>query len=645
MAHKSELIAKDIEGYLKSHQYKSLLRFITCGSVDDGKSTLIGRLLYESKMIFEDHMAALEADSKKVGTRGEEIDLALLVDGLAAEREQGITIDVAYRFFSTDKRKFIVADTPGHEQYTRNMVTGASTAELAVILIDARKGVLTQTRRHSFLVSLLGIRHVVLAVNKMDLVEFSQQTFLDIEKSYLEFAKQIGLEKVQAIPVSAVLGDNIVERSPNMAWYTGPTLMHFLETVVIEPEGSPSSFQMAVQWVNRPNHEFRGFAGTIASGAVRPGDRVRVLPSGRESAVARIVTWDGDLERAIAGQSVTLTLTDEVDISRGDVLSSVAAPPQVSDQFEATVIWMHDEPMLPGRKYIMKVGARSVSATIAPLKYRINVNSLEHSATEKLELNDIGVGELELDQPIVFQPYRENRELGGFILMDRISHNTVGAGLLHFALRRAANVQWQQLDVTQSVRSRLKKQQPCLVLFTGLSGSGKSTIANLIEKRLVSMGRHTYLLDGDNVRHGLNKDLGFTAQDRVENMRRVGEVAKLMVDAGLIILASFISPFRAERRMVRDLFKPEEFIEVFVDTPLQVAEQRDRKGLYKKARSGELRNFTGIDSPYELPEQPEIRIDTTLVSPTEAADQIIDQMVQRGILHSFDDDALRPALR
>jgi len=421
--------------------------------------------------------------------------------------------------------------------------------------------------------------------------------------------------------------------------------MHFLETVVIEPEGSPSSFQMAVQWVNRPNHEFRGFAGTIASGAVRPGDRVRVLPSGRESAVARIVTWDGDLERAIAGQSVTLTLTDEVDISRGDVLSSVAAPPQVSDQFEATVIWMHDEPMLPGRKYIMKVGARSVSATIAPLKYRINVNSLEHSATEKLELNDIGVGELELDQPIVFQPYRENRELGGFILMDRISHNTVGAGLLHFALRRAANVQWQQLDVTQSVRSRLKKQQPCLVLFTGLSGSGKSTIANLIEKRLVSMGRHTYLLDGDNVRHGLNKDLGFTAQDRVENMRRVGEVAKLMVDAGLIILASFISPFRAERRMVRDLFKPEEFIEVFVDTPLQVAEQRDRKGLYKKARSGELRNFTGIDSPYELPEQPEIRIDTTLVSPTEAADQIIDQMVQRGILHSFDDDALRPALR
>ena len=645
MAHKSELIAKDIEGYLKSHQYKSLLRFITCGSVDDGKSTLIGRLLYESKMIFEDHMAALEADSKKVGTRGEEIDLALLVDGLAAEREQGITIDVAYRFFSTDKRKFIVADTPGHEQYTRNMVTGASTAELAVILIDARKGVLTQTRRHSFLVSLLGIRHVVLAVNKMDLVEFSQQTFLDIEKSYLEFAKQIGLEKVQAIPVSAVLGDNIVERSPNMAWYTGPTLMHFLETVVIEPEGSPSSFQMAVQWVNRPNHEFRGFAGTIASGAVRPGDRVRVLPSGRESGVARIVTWDGDLERAVAGQSVTLTLTDEVDISRGDVLSSVAAPPQVADQFEATVIWMHDEAMLPGRKYIMKIGARTVAATIAPLKYRINVNSLEHSATEKLELNDIGVGELELDQPIVFQPYKENRELGGFILMDRISHNTVGAGLLHFALRRAANVQWQQLDVTQSVRSRLKKQQPCLVLFTGLSGSGKSTIANLIEKRLVSMGRHTYLLDGDNVRHGLNKDLGFTAQDRVENMRRVGEVAKLMVDAGLIILASFISPFRAERRMVRDLFKPEEFIEVFVDTPLQVAEQRDRKGLYKKARSGELRNFTGIDSPYELPEQPEIRIDTTLVSPTEAADQIIDQMVQRGILHSFDDDALRPALR
>jgi bifunctional enzyme CysN/CysC len=635
MAHKSDLIATDIEGYLKAHQYKSLLRFITCGSVDDGKSTLIGRLLYESKMIFEDHMAALEADSKKNGTRGEEIDFALLVDGLAAEREQGITIDVAYRFFSTDKRKFIVADTPGHEQYTRNMVTGASTADLAVILIDARKGVLTQTKRHSYLVSLLGIRRVVLAVNKMDLVAFSKETFDAIEASYRDFAERIGIEQIQAIPVSAVFGDNIVEPSLNTPWYNGPTLMRHLEAVPPEHEDLTQPFRMPVQWVNRPNHDFRGFAGTIVSGVVRVGDRVRVLPSGRESEVMRIVTLDGDLQQAIEGQSITLTLKDEIDISRGDVISAVGAPPQVADQFEAMLIWMHDDAMLPGRKYTMKIGARSVAATVAPLKYRVNVNSLERTAAEKLELNDIGVVEIELDQPIVFQPYKENRALGGFILMDRLTNNTVGAGLLHFALRRADNVHWQALDVTKKLRARQKKQEPCLLWFTGLSGAGKSTIANLVEKRLVSNGRHTYLLDGDNVRHGLNKDLGFTAQDRVENIRRVGEVAKLMVDAGLIVLASFISPFRSERRMVRDLFKADEFIEVFIDTPLDVAEQRDPKGLYKKARRGELRNFTGIDSPYEEPEQPEIRIDTTKVAAHQAADEIIDQLLRRGVLSGF----------
>ena len=644
MAHKSDLIATDIEAYLEAHHHKSLLRFITCGSVDDGKSTLIGRLLYESKMIFEDHMAALEADSKKVGTRGEEIDFALLVDGLAAEREQGITIDVAYRFFSTEKRKFIVADTPGHEQYTRNMVTGASTADLAVILIDARKGVLTQTRRHSYLVSLLGIRQIVLAVNKMDLVGYSQEVFARIDSDYRHFAKQIGLHDIQAIPLSAAYGDNIVEPSRNMGWYNGPTLMHFLETVVTNDDSAAEPFRMPVQWVNRPNPEFRGFTGLIASGTVRPGDRLRVVPSGRESEVARIVTADGDLDKAVAGQSVTLTLTTEIDISRGDVLAAAASPPQVADQFEATVVWMHDEPMLQGRTYIMKIGAHNVSATIAPLKYRINVNSLEHTAAEKLELNDIGIAEIELDRPIPFQPYKESRALGGFVLIDRLSNNTVGAGLLNFSLRRADNVHWQALDVTKKLRARQKKQESCVLWLTGLSGAGKSTIANLVEKRLVAMDRHTYLLDGDNVRHGLNKDLGFTAQDRVENIRRVGEVSKLMVDAGLIVLASFISPFRTERRMVRDLLGPGEFLEIFVDTPLSVAEERDPKGLYKKARRGELKNFTGIDSPYEPPEQPEIRIDTTLKSPHEAADEIIERLAKRGILGALD-HPLRVALR
>ena len=632
MSHKSELISSDINAYLEAQQHKSLLRFITCGSVDDGKSSLIGRLLYESKMIFEDQLAALEADSKKVGTRGGELDFALLVDGLAAEREQGITIDVAYRFFSTEKRKFIVADTPGHEQYTRNMVTGASTADLAVILIDARKGVLTQTRRHSFLVSLLGIRRVVLAVNKMDLAGYSQEVFDTILQEYRDFAAQIDLRDITAIPISAVYGDNIIEAGSNMPWYQGPTLMHHLETVEVGDELPSKPFRLPVQWVNRPNHEFRGFAGLISSGTVHQGDRIRVLPSGRESRVARIVTADGDLESAVAGQSVTLTLDSEIDISRGDVIAEGDAPPQVADQFEATVVWMHDDPMLRGRSYLMKIGTRTLTATVAPIKYKINVNTLEQTAAERLELNDIGVCELELDRPIPFDAYRDDHTLGGFILIDRMSNNTVGAGLLSFALRRSENVHWQALDVSKQLRSRLKSQKSCVLWLTGLSGAGKSTIANLVEKRLLSMGRHTYLLDGDNVRHGLNKDLGFTAQDRVENIRRVAEVSKLMVDAGLIVLVSFISPFRSERRMARELLEPGEFLEVFVDTPIAVAEQRDVKGLYKKARRGELKNFTGVDSPYEAPEKADIHLDTQAVTPEEAADRIVAHLTNAGIL-------------
>ena len=632
MAHISALIDSDIEGYLRAHEHKSLLRFITCGSVDDGKSTLIGRLLYESKMIFEDQLAALAADSKQVGTRGEELDFALLVDGLSAEREQGITIDVAYRYFSTDKRKFIVADTPGHEQYTRNMVTGASTADLAVILIDSRKGVLTQTRRHSYLVSLLGIRRVVLAINKMDLMEYSQKVYADIERDYREFAARIGLEDITCIPMSAVHGDNVVEPSARMPWYDGPALMRHLENVPVGDDLAAKPFRLPVQWVNRPNADFRGFAGVIVSGAVKAGDAVRVLPSGRQSRVARIVSGEQDVEAAVAGQSVTLTLADEVDVSRGDVLAGVDAPPAVADQFEATVIWMHDRPMLQGRSYLMKIGTQTVGATVAPLKYKVNVNTLEHVAAKKLELNDIGVSALELSHPIVFEPYAENRDLGGFILIDRITNTTVGAGLLHFALRRADNVHWQALDIDKRVRAEMKGQKPCVVWFTGLSGAGKSTIANTLEKRLSAIGRHTYLLDGDNVRHGLNKDLGFTEADRVENIRRVAEVARLMADAGLIVLVSFISPFRAERRMARSLMEEGEFFEVFVDTPIDVAETRDPKGLYKKARRGELKNFTGVDSPYEVPETPEIQIDTTRLTAEHAADAILDQLRRAGVI-------------
>ena len=610
---------------------QSLLRFITCGSVDDGKSTLIGRLLYEAKLLYEDQLAALEQDSRRFGTRGAELDYALLVDGLAAEREQGITIDVAYRYFTTARRKFIVADTPGHEQYTRNMVTGASTADLAVILIDARKGVLTQTRRHSYLVRLLGITHAVLAVNKMDLVGYAQATFEALAAEFRAFGAQIGLTEVTAIPISAVNGDNVTARSTHMPWYAGATLLAHLESVTVADESAAAPLRLPVQWVNRPNADFRGFCGRIVSGSVRPGDRIRVLPGAGESEVARIVTADGDRAAAVAGESITLTLKSEIDVARGDVIAAASAPPQVAAQFEATIIWMHDEPMLQGRSYLMKCAARTVGATITPLKHRINVNTLERTAAERLELNDIGVCELELDEPIAFEPYAHSRELGGFILIDRLSNATVGAGLIHFALRRSQNVHWQALDIDKQLRARQKGQKACVLWLTGLSGAGKSTIANLIEKQLTTAGRHTYLLDGDNVRHGLNKDLGFAAQDRVENIRRVAEVARLMVDAGLIVLVSFISPFRAERRMARALFEPGEFIEVFVDTPLAVAEQRDAKGLYGKARRGELKNFTGIDSPYEAPEYAEIRIDTTTLSAQAAAELVVAHLRRVGV--------------
>ncbi len=622
------LIAEDIDAYLESHQHKSLLRFITCGSVDDGKSTLIGRLLYDSKMIFEDQLAALEADSKRVGTQGQEIDFALLVDGLAAEREQGITIDVAYRFFTTEKRKFIVADTPGHEQYTRNMVTGASTADLAVILIDARKGVLTQTRRHSFLAHLIGIRNIVLAVNKMDLVDYSQKVFDDIVADYRIFADSIGIQAFTAMPISGFKGDNITALSPNTPWYQGKPLIQHLEEVEVDnivDQAKP--FRMAVQWVNRPNLDFRGFSGQIASGTVKPGDEVRVLPSGKTSTVSRIVTLDGDLAEAVAGQSVTICLADEIDCSRGDVLAIADHPPQVADQFEASIVWMSDEHLIPGRPYWLKLGTQMVSATIQPPKYQVNVNTMEHLAARTLELNGIGVAVVSTDKPIVFEPYDQSRTLGGFILIDRMTNATVAAGMLHFSLRRAQNVHWQALDVSREAHAVMKNQTPAVLWFTGLSGAGKSTIANLVEKKLHALGKHTFLLDGDNVRHGLNKDLGFTETDRIENIRRVGEVARLMADAGLIVLSAFISPFRAERDMVRHMMPDGEFIEVHIDTPLAEAEKRDVKGLYKKARAGELKNFTGIDSPYEPPENPEIRIDTTKLSPEDAAELIVERLL------------------
>ncbi len=622
------LIAEDIHAYLRQHQHKSLLRFITCGSVDDGKSTLIGRLLYDSKMIFEDQLAALEADSKRVGTQGQEIDFALLVDGLAAEREQGITIDVAYRFFTTEKRKFIVADTPGHEQYTRNMVTGASTADLAVILIDARKGVLTQTRRHSYLAHLIGIKNIVLAVNKMDLVDYSQQVFDEIVADYRAFATSIGIADFKPIPISGFKGDNITALSANTPWYTDIALIEHLETVEInDTTDQAKPFRLPVQWVNRPNLDFRGFSGLIASGTVKPGDAVRVLPSGKTSTISRIVTLDGDLDQAVAGQSVTLCLADEIDCSRGDVIAAADTPPEAADQFEATIVWMDDEALHVGRSYWLKMGTQTVSATVQQPKYTVNVNTMEHLAAKTLELNAIGVVELASDKPIVFEAYADNHALGGFILIDKISNRTVGAGMLHFSLRRAQNVHWQAVDITREMHAAMKNQKPAVLWFTGLSGSGKSTIANLVEKKLHRMNRHSFLLDGDNVRHGLNKDLGFTEADRIENIRRVGEVAKLMADAGLIVITAFISPFRAERDMVRAMIPEGEFIEVFIDTPLAEAEARDVKGLYKKARSGALKNFTGIDSPYEAPEAPEVHIDTTRLTPEQAADLIVERLI------------------
>jgi bifunctional enzyme CysN/CysC len=623
------LIAEDIDAYLHAHQHKSLLRFITCGSVDDGKSTLIGRLLYDSKMIFEDQLATLENDSKRHGTQGQEIDFALLVDGLAAEREQGITIDVAYRFFSTEKRKFIVADTPGHEQYTRNMVTGASTADLAVILVDARKGVLQQTRRHSWLVHLIGIRHVVLTVNKMDLVGYDQSVFDSIVADYRAFAEAIGITEFTAIPISGFKGDNITAApSANTPWYSGPALIEHLETVDVDNAAAQAPpFRMPVQWVNRPNLDFRGFAGLIASGTVRVGDPVRIVPSGKTSTVKNIVTFDGELDEAVAGQSVTISLADEVDCSRGDVIAAAGDPPQASDQFSATFVWMNEEALKPGRGYWLKLGTQTVTATIQPPKYEIDVNSREHLAAKTLGLNSIGVAEFATDRPITFEPYEVNRQLGGFILIDKYTNATVAAGMIQFSLRRAENVHWQPIAITREDHAGLKNQTPRVLWFTGLSGSGKSTIANEVEKQLFVMNRHTFLLDGDNVRHGLNRDLGFTEVDRIENIRRVGEVAKLMADAGLIVLTAFISPFRAERQMVREMLPEGEFIEIFVDTPLEVAEGRDVKGLYKKARSGQLKNFTGIDSPYEPPEKPEIRVNTVDMTPEEAARYIIDRIL------------------
>ncbi|MFC4276066.1 sulfate adenylyltransferase subunit CysN [Achromobacter aloeverae] len=609
----------DIAQYLEAHARKTLLRFITCGSVDDGKSTLIGRLLYEAKQLFDDQLTALASESRKYGTQNGQLDFALLVDGLAAEREQGITIDVAYRFFSTEKREFIVADTPGHEQYTRNMVTGASTADVAVILVDARAGLLTQTRRHSFLVSLLGIRNVALAVNKMDLVDYDEAVFRKIEAEYRSFAKEVGLESVTAIPVSALRGDNIMQASDAMPWHQGPTLIDYLENVPVQQQADDGAFRLPVQWVNRPNQDFRGYAGTVVSGRIAVGDAVRVLPSGREAAIAHIVGYECDLEHAVANQAVTLVLDREVDVSRGDVLVKADAPAEVADQFEAHIVWMADAPLLRGRQYLMKLGAQSVNASVTDIKYQVNVNSLERLAAKTLPLNGIGICNLQTDRPVVFDPYTVNRDMGGFILIDRITYATVAAGMLHFALRRSSNIHVQHIDIDKRERARIKGQAPGVVWLTGLSGSGKSTIANRLEQHLHAQGYHTYILDGDNVRHGLNKDLGFTDADRVENIRRVAEVAKLMVDAGLVVITAFISPFREERRMARDLFAAGEFMEVYVDTPLAVAEQRDPKGLYKKARAGQLKNFTGIDSPYEAPETPTLRL--------RAAEQPLDEMV------------------
>ncbi|MCC9625663.1 sulfate adenylyltransferase subunit CysN [Thalassospira sp. MA62] len=635
MSHKSDLIADDILGYLKAQEEKSLLRFITCGSVDDGKSTLIGRLLWDSKLIFEDQLAALESDSRKVGTQGGEIDFALLLDGLQAEREQGITIDVAYRFFSTDKRKFIVADTPGHEQYTRNMATGASTADVAVILIDARKGILTQTRRHSFITSLLGIKHVVLAVNKMDLIAYDQAKFDAIVAEYNEFAKQLKYSSITAIPLSALRGDNMIEASANTPWYGGPTLLSHLEDVQVEQDALDKPFRLPVQWVNRPNLDFRGFSGTISSGSIKPGDDIIVTASGQTSTVKDIVTFDGNLDQAIAGQAITLTLEDEIDISRGDVLAMPDTKPDFADQFEARIIWMHDDALLPGRPYQIKMGTQTANAQISALKYKVNVNTLDQEPGKTLELNEVGIANISADKALAFDPYDDNRHSGRFIIIDRYTNATVGAGMVNHSLRRATNIKWQEMDINKQARAFQKGQKSAVLWFTGLSGAGKSTVANLVEKKLHALGKHTYTLDGDNVRHGLNKDLGFTDADRVENIRRVGETAKLFVDAGVITLVSFISPFKSERQLARSLVEDGEFIEVFIDTPLEVCEQRDVKGLYKKARAGQIANFTGIDSPYERPENAEIVVNTADQTAEQAAEQIVEKLEEFGVLGAW----------
>jgi bifunctional enzyme CysN/CysC len=624
MAHISELIATDIDSYLISHQKKSILRFITCGSVDDGKSTLIGRMLYESHMLFDDQLRLLEADSKKLGTQGSEIDFALLVDGLAAEREQGITIDVAYRFFSTDKRKYIVADTPGHEEYTRNMATGASTADIAIILVDARQGVLTQTRRHSFIVSMVGVKKVLLAINKLDLVDYSEQIYNNIVTEYMEFASNaLNIEEITPIPISALMGDNVVKNSKNTPWYNGQSIMEYLESVEVSNQKLNSPFRLPVQWVNRPNSNFRGFSGLVASGKIKIGDEVRVSPGGKTTSIQSIITGNNEEKTASAGESITLILHDEIDISRGDVISEISNPCHEADQFQAHILWMNGEPMIPGRQYILKSNTQSAMLTLGKLKHKVDVNTLSDLPAKILEMNEIGVCNISLDRRIAFDSYVDNQTMGGFIIIDRMSNNTVGMGLIDFALRRSSNIHWQKMDVSKDSRAQQKSQIPKLVWFTGLSGSGKSSIANIVEKKLQALGKHTITLDGDNIRHGLNRDLGFNEADRVENIRRVGEVAKLMIDAGLICITSFISPFESERSMVRTLFSDNEFVEVFVDTPLSVCEERDVKGLYAKARSGEIPNFTGISSPFQSPSNPEMRIDTTIVSAEEAANQII----------------------
>jgi bifunctional enzyme CysN/CysC len=628
--------AEEINAYMAEQEKKSLLRFLTCGSVDDGKSTLIGRLLYDTKLIFEDQLAALTKDSRKHGTNGEDIDFALLVDGLEAEREQGITIDVAYRFFSTPKRKFIVADTPGHEQYTRNMATGASTADLAIVLVDARQGILRQTRRHSFIASLLGIRNIILAVNKIDLVDYSQDVFDKIVADYQEFASKLGFKTIQAIPLSARFGDNVIGPSANLPWYTGPALLQHLENVPLESADEARPFRFPVQFVNRPNLDFRGFSGTIASGRVAPGDEVVVAKSGKSSRVKRIVTWDGDLKSAGEGEAVTIVLDDEIEVSRGNMLVAPDARPDVADQFAANVVWFAEHALIPGRSYILRTETDQVTATITDLKYRIDINSFAQEAAKSLDLNEVGVVNISTQVPIAFDAYKSNRSTGSFILIDRLTNATVGAGMIDFALRRASNVHWQALDVDKASRAAQKDQKPAVVWFTGLSGSGKSTIANLVEKRLSSLGKHTYILDGDNVRHGLNRDLGFTEEDRVENIRRVGEVAKLMADAGLIVLVSFISPFASERRMVRELLAEGEFLEIFVDTPFEECAKRDPKGLYAKALRGEIKNFTGVDSPYEAPDNPELHLKTVGRTTEELASEVEKLLVEHGIIFNYD---------